>query len=111
MGEIFTHVISFTAQNDLGSAYLKRIVLYIFFYTAKSMKQKLSGAAEARELFPPISIISRSLTDIKLGRAHNPEGNGSKPFSATISFAFLPPLITNLFCASNLDFYFAFYHC
>lgn len=61
-------------------------MLYIHVLIAKSMENKLSGAAEARS-YPPMSIVSRPLTDNNLGRAHNPEGNGSKPFSATHSFS------------------------
>lgn len=38
-----------------------------------------------------ILLFELQLTNI-IGRAHNPEGNGSKPFSATIFFLFFQHL-------------------
>jgi hypothetical protein len=74
-----------SSSQDVG---IYRFVLLPSHRAAPSLK-KLSGAAEARKNLPTTSLSQElSLTHLT-GRAHNPEGNGSKPFSATFLFAFL----------------------
>jgi hypothetical protein len=63
---------------------------YINKLSSLGFNNQLSGAAEARKLTLLIHFPLEPITDIQLGRAHNPEGNGSKPFSATILLLFSP---------------------